>query len=155
MAHVTVRRFCACAFSLVLLLSLAAARAAFAAGPGFAPQTRVGYTSGDQWEPAIAADGYGHVYILYPQYVTVPGCASCPLPKMILVVSNDNGASWETPRQIAPSISGQFDAQIVVDPADHIVMLRLRPDDFEFLAGTSQRLPVTRQIQRLPDPLGD
>jgi hypothetical protein len=117
--HVTVRRSCACAFSLVLLLSLAAGRAAFAAGPGFAPQTRVGYTSGDQWEPAIAADGYGHVYILYPQYVTVPGCAACPLPKMILVISNDNGASWETPSQIAPSISGQFDAQIVVDPADH------------------------------------
>jgi len=118
-AHVTVRRFYACAFSLVLLLSLTAARAAFAAGPGFARQSRVGYTSGDQWEPAIAADGYGHVYILYPQYVTVPGCASCPLPKMILVVSNDNGASWEVPRRIAPSISGQFDAQIVVDPADH------------------------------------
>jgi len=118
-AHVTVRRFCACAFSFVLLVSLTAARAAFAAGPGFARQTRVGYTSGDQWEPAIAADGYGHVYILYPQYVTVPGCASCPLPKMILVVSNDNGASWEVPRRIAPSISGQFDAQIVVDPADH------------------------------------
>src|SRR5207245_7318164 len=42
-----------------------------------------------------------------------------PLPKMILVVSNDSGASWETPKQIKSSISGQFDAQIVVDPADH------------------------------------
>jgi len=45
--------------------------------------------------------------------------------------------------------------QHAVDITDGIVMLRLRPDDFEFLAGTSQRLPVTRQIQRLPDPLGD
>jgi hypothetical protein len=32
---------------------------------GFAPQTRLGYP-GDQWEPAIAADRYGHVYVLYP-----------------------------------------------------------------------------------------
>src|SRR5439155_3132472 len=36
---------------------------------GFAPQTRLGYTSGDQWEPAIAADRFGHVYVLYPQYL--------------------------------------------------------------------------------------
>jgi hypothetical protein len=91
---------------------------ASAAGSSFAPQTRVGFTTGDQWEPAIAADGYGHVYILYPQYVTVPGCPACPLPTMILVVSNDNGAAWQAPRQIASSISGQFDAQIVVDPSD-------------------------------------
>jgi hypothetical protein len=118
-AHATIRGYCACAFSFLLLLSLTVGHAAFAAGPGFVRQTRVGYSSGDQWEPAVAADGYGHVYILYPQYVAVPGCASCPLPKMILVVSNDNGANWQTPRRIAPSISGQFDAQIVVDPADH------------------------------------
>ena len=30
----------------------------------FSPQVRVGFTQGDQWEPSIAADGYGHVYIL-------------------------------------------------------------------------------------------
>ena len=92
---------------------------ALAASSGFAPQTRVGLTTGDQWEPAIAADAYGHVYILYPQYVTVPpDCPTCPLPTMILVVSNDNGFTWEAPRQIAPPGSGQFDAQIVVDPID-------------------------------------
>src|SRR4029079_5757140 len=42
---------------------------------GFAPQSRRGFTVGDQWEPAIAADGYGNVYVLYPQYLGVPGCA--------------------------------------------------------------------------------
>src|SRR5436190_17400320 len=35
---------------------------------GFAQQTRLGFTAGDQWEPAIAADGHGRVYVLYPQY---------------------------------------------------------------------------------------
>src|SRR5512145_1567889 len=35
---------------------------------GFAPQTRLGFHVGDQWEPALAADGQGGVYVLYPQY---------------------------------------------------------------------------------------
>jgi hypothetical protein len=38
---------------------------------------------------------------------------------MTLVVSTNNGASWETPREIAPLGTSQFDAQIVVDPLDH------------------------------------
>jgi len=54
---------------LLALLSVAAG----AATPGFTPQKRVGLRQGDQWEPAIAADGYGHVYVLYPQYIQIPG----------------------------------------------------------------------------------
>ena len=100
------------------LLAVLLATTAFAANTGFTPQSRVGFTVGDQWEPSVAADGYGHVYILYPQYQFVPGCRQCPLPSMILVTSNDNGATWQTPRAIAPPASGQFDPQIVVDPAD-------------------------------------
>ena len=85
---------------------------------GFTPQTRLGYSSGDQWEPAIAADSSGHVYLLYPQYGGVPGCATCPSPTMILQISGDRGATWAAPRQIASPGTGQFDAQIVVDPID-------------------------------------
>jgi hypothetical protein len=103
-----------------LVLTVAAAvPAATAAGPAFSLQQRVGFAVGDQWEPAIAADGYGHVYILYPQYGVLPGCSTCPLPTMVLVTSNDNGVTFEPPRPIAPPSSGQFDAQIAVDPADH------------------------------------
>ena len=102
----------------VLLATLVIIPPALAASSGFFAQAHVGYKQGDQWEPAIAADAYGHVYILYPQYVTVPGCPACPLPTMILVVSNDNGLTWEAPRQIASPGSGQFDAQIVVDAID-------------------------------------
>ena len=102
---------------LACLLTLAALPA-FAAGSGFLPQARVGFTAGDQWEPSLAADSYGHVYVLYPQYGMVPGCATCPLPTMILVTSNDNGVTWQRPRAISPPESGQFDAQIAVDPGD-------------------------------------
>jgi hypothetical protein len=104
--------------ALAPLLALLLVPSAWAANPGFTPQTRVGFTVGDQWEPAIAADGYGHAYILYPQYGRIPGCRGCPLPAMILVVSDDNGASWQSPREITPPGTGQYDPQIVVDPAD-------------------------------------
>ena len=104
--------------AITVLLIFLLAPAALAAKSRFSPQSRVSFTDGDQWEPAIAADGYGHVYILYPQYVTVPNCPTCSLPSMVLVVSNDNGATWQSPRLISPVGSGQFDAQIVVDPLD-------------------------------------
>jgi len=103
---------------LVLLLVSSATAAALADNAAFAPQVRLGFTSGDQWEPAITADGFGHVYVLYPQYGRVPGCASCALPSMTLVISDDNGVTWQAPRGISPHATGQFDPQIVVDPSD-------------------------------------
>jgi hypothetical protein len=105
--------------ALALLSALTLVPSALAVSPGFSPQTRLGFTQGDQWEPAIAADHYGHVYVLYPQYGSIPGCQICALPVMTLVVSEDDGLSWQPPREITPHSSGQFDAQIVVDPADH------------------------------------
>ena len=91
-----------------------------AAPTGFAPQTRLGFTTGDQWEPAIAADRFGHVYVLYPQYLGVPGCPDCFSPTMILQISSDRGATWASPTLIYPDGAslGQWDAQIVVDPID-------------------------------------
>jgi hypothetical protein len=91
--------------------------AALAVG-AFTPQSRLGYTNGDQWEPAMAADGHGHVYVLYPQYGSVPGCARCTVPTIALLVSEDNGLSWEPSRVMLPFPTGQFDPQIVVDPLD-------------------------------------
>jgi len=93
------------------------ARAATLPASGFAPQTRLGYTLGDQWEPAIAADRFGHVYVLYPQYLGVPGCPNCASPTMILQTSADRGATWAAPWPLAPSGTSQVDAQIVVDPS--------------------------------------
>ena len=105
--------------ALLCALALLLVPAAFAAGNAFTPQTRLGYTIGDQWEPAIAADGFGHVYVLYPQYGQVPDCDHCPLPSMTLVVSDDNGVTWQMPHALMPHLTGQFDPQIVVDPVDH------------------------------------
>jgi len=101
----------------VCLLGLIAAQGALAAGT-FEPQRRLGYHIGDQWEPAMAADGHGHVYVLYPQYGKVPGCTSCTAPTIALLISNDNGLSWQPSKALLPLPTGQFDPQIVVDPAD-------------------------------------
>ena len=101
---------------MVLLCALASL--AWAAAPQFSGQRRVGLTSGDQWEPAVAADGSGRIYVLYPHYGSVPDCKRCRVPAMLLVASNDNGKSWQTPQAILETNSGQFDAQIAVDPAD-------------------------------------
>jgi hypothetical protein len=92
------------------------------AGPsGFTPQTRLGFNEGDQWEPAIASDRFGHVYILYAQYGGVPGCPNCANPTQVLQISNDHGNTWGSPFVIYPqgaSTGGQWDSQIVVDPVD-------------------------------------
>lgn len=90
---------------------------------GFTAQVRLGYGQfpENEWEPAIASDQSGHVYMLYPQYGGVPGCANCANPTMILQVSNDHGSTWSAPSIIYPSGSvagGQWDAQLSVDPVD-------------------------------------
>ena len=105
-------------FAVCLLLALATVQSALAV-PNFTPQQRVGYTTGDQWEPAMAADGHGHTYILFPQYGAVSDCPACTAPTIALMVSNDNGLSWQAPHALVASPTGQFDPQIVVDPVDH------------------------------------
>jgi len=101
----------------VFLLGTQAALAVSA----FSPPLRLGYRTGDQWEPAIAADTRGHVYVLYPQYGTVPGCRTCTPPSINLLISDDNGLSWQASKPILSFPTGQFDPQIVVDPVNQTV----------------------------------
>ncbi len=107
----TVQKLAIC---LVLTLT---AKAALAVS-GFTPQRRLGYTTGDQWEPALATDAHDHIYILFPQYGPVAQCPACTAPTMVLLTSNDKGLSREPPQPLLTSSSGQFDAQIKVDPVD-------------------------------------
>lgn len=66
----------------------------------------------------MAADGNGHVYVMYPHYGLVPGCAECSAPTMLFIVSDDNGKTWQPPRVILDSGFAQFDPQVAVDPVD-------------------------------------
>jgi hypothetical protein len=91
-------------------------------GPGgFTPQTRLGFHVENEWEPSIAADRFGHVYMLYAQYSGVPNCPDCSNPTQVLQISNDHGATWGAPFVIYPDgaeTGGQWDSQIVTDPID-------------------------------------
>jgi hypothetical protein len=95
------------------------ATAASAAAPSFSFPVQLGFFAGDDWEPAIAADRFGHVYALWTHYGDDPLCDGCASPHMELQVSSDGGATWSIPRPLTPGTQlRQDDPQIVVDPAD-------------------------------------
>jgi hypothetical protein len=107
----------------------------------FSAQHRVGFAAGDDWEPATATDGHGHVFVLYKHYDVAgkPTCTGCDR-HVLLQVSADGGRSWDAPRPIAPGhvAGGQYDPQIVVDPVDgHTVWA-------SFLQGGVSRIAVVR-----------
>lgn len=103
--------------AFLVVLAVVASQATLAVS-GFTPARRLGYHTGDQWEPAMAADGHGHTYVLYPQYGAVPDCPTCTAPTIALLISSDNGLTWQPSKALLPFPTGQFDPQIVVDPAD-------------------------------------
>jgi len=105
--------------SLVLLLTgfLTISFPSLLFAQNFQPQTRLGATlPGDTWEPAIAADRFGHVYVLIPDFP--PSCKGCASSTAYLVVSSDNGKSWSAPRPITDPNVEQIDVQVKVDPVD-------------------------------------
>jgi hypothetical protein len=112
--------FAVCTMLAAMLLTFVPTFAAHAASR-FTPQARLGFPAGDDWEPALAADRYDHVYALYKHY-DVPGqtsCSSCAL-HVLVQVSNDRGRTWSAPRPIDPEpvVGGQYDSQLRVDPVD-------------------------------------
>jgi hypothetical protein len=106
--------------SLVRLGALAVlASLLVAAAPRSTAPVRLGYRGGDDWEPSIAADRFGHVYALWNHYGDDPACPACPSPHMELQVSADSGRTWSTPRPLVPdATTRQDDPQIAVDPVD-------------------------------------
>lgn len=89
----------------------------------FSTQARIGFKSGDDWEPAITTDRYGHVYALYKHFDVKGGqaCDGCR-NHLLFQRSDDEGQTWSDPRPVAPGPytgkSGQDDPQIMVDPVD-------------------------------------
>jgi hypothetical protein len=88
------------------------------AGATFSAPLRLGFEAGDDWEPAIAVDGFGHVYAFWNHYGDDPRCPGCASPHMELQVSNDGGATWGPPRPLIQTAVEHHDPQIVVDPLD-------------------------------------
>jgi hypothetical protein len=87
--------------------------------PGWAGE-RIMNETGDDWEPAIAADpNEPFVYILHNRYGGEPACRNgCPDPAMILHVSRDGGRTWRPERYLCTckGAKGQHDPLIEVVP---------------------------------------
>jgi BNR repeat protein/BNR/Asp-box repeat protein len=93
---------------------------------------RLGFPNGDDWEPSIAADDIGNVFVLWTHYVGFggastgdpdPTCPDCPSPHSDLQVSNNGGRVFGDPRALTPTAeTRQDDPQIVVDRADGVTV---------------------------------
>ena len=115
------------AFVALFLALVAAVPAAAGPAPSFSAPVRLGFQHGDDWEPAIAADRYGHVYAAWSHYVGYagantgdpdPSCSTCASPHTMIQMSSDGGTTWSSARALWPSSTRQDDPQIVVDAED-------------------------------------
>jgi hypothetical protein len=116
------RRVGAAAGLLVVVLGMGGAPSpALAQNATFTTQHRLGFQAGDDWEPAIAADGAGHVYVMYKHYPVAgaQACSGCAL-HLLFQRSDDGGKTWTAPTPMTPGRlhGGQHDSQIVIDPLD-------------------------------------
>src|SRR5207244_5178334 len=59
-----------------LLASSTLASGAGPQAPSFRSPVRLGFPLGDDWEPSIAADRFGHVYAFWTHFVGYPGAAT-------------------------------------------------------------------------------
>lgn len=86
----------------------------------FKTNVRVGFQPGDDWEPHMAADNFGHLYVLYAHLSDSAAQTSCPnCPNHLLIQrSDDGGTTWTSPVMIDPANSSQFDPWMVIDPSD-------------------------------------
>jgi Neuraminidase (sialidase) len=110
-----------------MLFATSSAQAA-APTPSFTAPVRLGFPNGDDWEPSIAADALGNVFVLWSHYVGFdagssgdpdPTCLDCASPHSVLQVSNDGGVAFGNPRALTPTATArQDDPQIVVDRGD-------------------------------------
>jgi hypothetical protein len=92
------------------------------------PTQQLGFINGDDWEPAVAADG-SYVYVLWP-HVGAAGepdssGATCrtfqTTSYMFLQRSTDGGVTWDAPIIPRCPVSGtQIDAQIVIGPTHRV-----------------------------------
>src|SRR3990172_8754970 len=78
----------------VLMLSVTSATAASATISFSTPQV-IGFVKGDDWEPDVAADGRGNVYVAWAHFGDVRGCDTCSDPAALLQVSRDGGRLWQ------------------------------------------------------------
>jgi len=117
-------------------LALGFAILAVSLSPGVAARTTfstpvlIGFTGGDDWEPDVAADGKGNVYVAWAHFGDVVGCDSCPSPIAMIQVSRDGGRRFGAPKPLNPvPASYQIDLQVAVNDAGSVFVAYLQDKD--------------------------
>lgn len=84
-------------------MSITVPEASVARSPPFTTPVFIGFHGGDDWEPDIAADSEGHVYVAWAHYGGVPGCDTCSSPAAMIQISDDGGHGWGDPKPLNPN----------------------------------------------------
>ena len=86
--------------ALIVVVSVALPSGSVAKSLNFSTPIFIGSRGGDDWEPDIAADRGGHVYVAWAHYGGVPGCDSCSSPAAMIQISKDGGRHWGDPKPL-------------------------------------------------------
>src|SRR2546421_12043319 len=86
--------------ALFVIVSIALPEAAVARAQRFSTPIFIGYHGGDDWEPDIAADREGHVYVAGAHYGGGPGSDTCSNPASLIAGSTDGGEPLGGPRPL-------------------------------------------------------
>ncbi len=85
--------------------------------------------AGDDWEPAVASDGVGNVYVLSTHLSGVPGCSGCSIDSIVLQVSHDGGKSFSAPVPLTVNSAVQFDPNVKINAAGEVFVSYLLGKD--------------------------
>ncbi len=114
--------------TVVTVVSLGGATPS-AARVTFSTPRLMGYPTGDDWEPAVASDGAGNVYLLITHFGGVPGCSGCASPTIMVQVSHDSGKTFSSPTPVVVSSSLQYDPQVTINAAGTVFISYLLGKD--------------------------
>lgn len=115
----------AMAIALLLVSSVVGA-----SGPVFFTTPRVlGYPAGDDWEPAVASDGAGNVYVAITHIGGVPGCSGCGSGSILMQVSHDGGRTFGAPSPVFVTTAPQWDPQVRVNAAGTVFVSYMNGKD--------------------------
>ena len=115
--------------AVVVALLVVSMSNAIAARIQFSAPLVIGWAAGDDWEPDVAADASGNVYVAWAHYGSVPGCSTCSSPAAMIEVSHDGGKTWGAPKPLnpIPNPQGNFqvDLQVAVNSAGTVFVAYL------------------------------
>lgn len=89
----------------------------------------IGYKQGDDWEPAVASDKRGDVYVIWAHFGGVPTCPKCGSPSALMEISRDSGRTFGHPFPVFPTQSMQVDVNVKVNYAGVVFVTYLNGPD--------------------------